>query len=96
MFKKTILSIMTVAAIATAASAVTATTASAGGFGFHIRGHHHHHHNHYNNRIIVRSNYGSQHVAWCYSNYRSYRDYDNTFQPFNGPRKLCISPFFRG
>lgn len=33
------------------------------------------------------------HVAWCYDRYRSYRQSDNTFQPYNGPRQLCRSPY---
>ncbi|OWV78388.1 hypothetical protein ATY77_28775 [Rhizobium sp. R634] len=33
------------------------------------------------------------HEAWCYSRYRSYRAYDNTFQPYNGPRRQCIGPY---
>lgn len=33
------------------------------------------------------------HVDWCLSRYRSYNPYDNTFQPFNGPRRYCRSPF---
>ncbi|MBY4592439.1 BA14K family protein [Rhizobium redzepovicii] len=36
---------------------------------------------------------GSSHVAWCASRYRSYRAYDNTFQPYNGPRQQCYSPY---
>ncbi|KKX34316.1 BA14K family protein [Rhizobium sp. LC145] len=36
---------------------------------------------------------GSAHVNWCYSRYRSYRPYDNTFQPYNGPRRQCYSPY---
>jgi hypothetical protein len=34
------------------------------------------------------------HVAWCYNRYRSYRAYDNSYQPFNGPRRECISPYY--
>ncbi|RUM99727.1 BA14K family protein [Pseudaminobacter arsenicus] len=33
------------------------------------------------------------HIDWCYSRYRSYRAYDNTFQPYNGPRRQCYSPY---
>ncbi|AVA24327.1 BA14K family protein [Rhizobium sp. NXC24] len=33
------------------------------------------------------------HTSWCYSRYRSYRAYDNTFQPYNGPRRQCYSPY---
>jgi hypothetical protein len=33
------------------------------------------------------------HAEWCYSRYRSYRAWDNTYQPFNGPRRECFSPY---
>jgi hypothetical protein len=33
------------------------------------------------------------HIAWCEDRYRSYRVSDNTFQPYNGPRRQCISPY---
>lgn len=33
------------------------------------------------------------HVGWCTSRYRSYRAWDNSFQPYNGPRRNCISPY---
>ncbi|MGN7753908.1 BA14K family protein [Sinorhizobium sp. 22678] len=36
---------------------------------------------------------GNAHVEWCYSRYRSYRAWDNTFQPYNGPRRQCYSPY---
>ena len=36
---------------------------------------------------------GGSHVSWCYDRYRSYRAYDNTFQPYNGPRQQCYSPY---
>ncbi|MCK0209592.1 BA14K family protein [Starkeya koreensis] len=36
---------------------------------------------------------GSAHVQWCASQYRSYRASDNTFQPYNGPRQQCVSPY---
>lgn len=35
----------------------------------------------------------SAHVEWCYNRYRSYRASDNTFQPYNGPRQQCYSPY---
>ncbi|WEX86614.1 BA14K family protein [Sinorhizobium garamanticum] len=37
---------------------------------------------------------GNAHTNWCYARYRSYRAYDNTFQPYYGPRQLCISPYY--
>lgn len=36
---------------------------------------------------------GSAHVRWCYDRYRSYREWDNSWQPYNGPRRQCISPY---
>lgn len=36
---------------------------------------------------------GNAHIDWCYSRYRSYRASDNTFQPYNGPRRQCRSPY---
>lgn len=35
----------------------------------------------------------SRHVAWCQDRYKSYRASDNTFQPYNGPRRECVSPY---
>ncbi|MEW9804980.1 BA14K family protein [Mesorhizobium sp. ZMM04-5] len=36
---------------------------------------------------------GSAHVRWCYNRYRSYRAWDNTYQPYHGPRRQCWSPY---
>lgn len=46
-----------------------------------------------NNNTYYRGGGGSAHVEWCYDRYRSYRAYDNTFQPYNGPRRQCYSPY---
>ena len=45
------------------------------------------------NQPTVAPAYGSRHVNWCANKYRSYRAYDNTFQPYNGPRQQCYSPY---
>nr|WP_244670028.1 BA14K family protein [Kaistia sp. 32K] len=37
--------------------------------------------------------YASAHYQWCENRYRSYRASDNTFQPNNGPRRQCVSPY---
>lgn len=34
------------------------------------------------------------HVRWCMDRYRSYRPQDNTYQPYNGPRRQCRSPYW--
>jgi hypothetical protein len=35
----------------------------------------------------------SAHVAWCHARYRSYRSSDNSWQPYSGPRRSCVSPY---
>jgi hypothetical protein len=35
------------------------------------------------------------HLVWCEDRYRSYRASDNSFQPYNGPRRQCVSPYLR-
>lgn len=36
---------------------------------------------------------GDAHIDWCFAHYKSYRLYDNSYQPYHGPRKPCISPY---
>jgi hypothetical protein len=46
--------------------------------------------------VAPRYHYSSAweaHVAYCYDRWRSYREWDNTYQPFNGPRRKCRSPY---
>jgi hypothetical protein len=45
-------------------------------------------------RVIIQGSGWQAHVAWCYQRYRSYRASDNTFQPYNGPRRECYSPYY--
>eukprot|EP01013_Petalomonas_cantuscygni_P029868 TRINITY_DN55761_c0_g1_i1.p1 TRINITY_DN55761_c0_g1~~TRINITY_DN55761_c0_g1_i1.p1 ORF type:complete len:172 (+),score=14.06 TRINITY_DN55761_c0_g1_i1:61-576(+) len=47
-----------------------------------------------NNRPQQTNGLNPKHYAWCDNRYRSYRSYDNTFQPYNGPRKQCLSPYY--
>lgn len=35
---------------------------------------------------------GPAQAAWCYARYRSYRVEDNSYQPYNGPRRQCRPP----
>ncbi len=41
----------------------------------------------------ARPSYGSNHAQWCANRWRSYRAYDNSYQPYNGPRQQCVSPY---
>lgn len=36
---------------------------------------------------------GNAHQRWCYARYRSYRAWDNSYQPYGGPRRQCSSPY---
>lgn len=38
--------------------------------------------------------YSSAHVRWCHNRYRSYRAWDNSWQPYHGPRRQCRSPYY--
>lgn len=33
------------------------------------------------------------HARWCYDRYASYRAWDNSYQPYAGPRRECRSPY---
>lgn len=44
-------------------------------------------------RPVYRARLSQAHVNWCYNRYRSYRAWDNSFQPYGGPRQQCWSPF---
>ncbi len=44
-------------------------------------------------RYVAPSRGGGSHEQWCYDRYRSYRAWDNTYQPYNGPRRPCYSPY---
>ena len=50
--------------------------------------------NNNNNRVQANSGINPRHFQWCYDKYRSYRSSDNTFQPYNGPRQQCYSPYY--
>jgi hypothetical protein len=36
---------------------------------------------------------GSAHVRWCEQHYRSYDVRTDTYQPYHGPRRRCVSPY---
>ena len=33
------------------------------------------------------------HIDWCFNRWRSYRLSDNSYQPYHGPRRVCVSPY---
>jgi hypothetical protein len=36
-----------------------------------------------------------EHMQWCMSKYASYRTDDDAYQPYNGERRRCISPYIQ-
>ena len=51
----------------------------------------------YEYRVAPRRHYRtlpSAHIRWCQDRYRSYRVRDNSWQPYNGPRRQCRSPYY--
>lgn len=45
-------------------------------------------------RYYVPQGLSQAHYRWCDARYISYRYHDNTFQPYHGPRKQCVSPYY--
>jgi hypothetical protein len=43
---------------------------------------------------VLQAEMVTAHVEWCSSRYRSYRPYDNSYTPYSGGRRDCISPYF--
>ena len=46
-----------------------------------------------NNQVHRAPRNGNAHVSWCADRWKSYRAYDNTYQPYSGPRRACVSPY---
>jgi Ni/Co efflux regulator RcnB len=42
---------------------------------------------------IIGGGLAKAHVRWCQERWRSYRVSDNSYQPYNGPRRTCVSPY---
>lgn len=45
-------------------------------------------------RPAYRAGINPRHYEWCHARYRSYDARTNTFQPYNGPRRACLSPYY--
>ncbi|WP_246739671.1 BA14K family protein [Martelella sp. HB161492] len=46
------------------------------------------------NNAAPGGNINPRHYQWCEDRYKSYRAYDNSYQPYNGPRQQCYSPYY--
>lgn len=98
MFRKSIISAMTIAVLGTSAAAFGTTVASAGGYGSNIYGNGSYNSG-YNNgyqQPYRDGRYSQQHVSWCQNHWKSYNPYNNTYQPYTGPRQQCYSPYYSG
>lgn len=98
MLRKSILSVTAAVLLSSAAAAaVVPTLASAGGYGYGYGNGDGYGGYRYEKPRTYRSHNAYQgrdpHLRWCYNRYKSYREYDNTFQPHHGPRRLCLSPY---
>lgn len=47
----------------------------------------------YRRAPVYGARVSQSHVNWCANRYRSYDYRSNTFQPYNGPRQTCYSPY---
>lgn len=45
-------------------------------------------------RYVAPAGVNPRHYQYCAARYRSYDAYSNTFQPYNGPRQPCYSPYY--
>jgi hypothetical protein len=93
MFRKKILSALTIAVIASTAATVTTSAASAGGYGNNNYGGYSS--GHHQKAPQYRDNWEA-HVRWCYDQYKTYRDDDNSYRSYEGSREQCWSPYYRG
>ncbi|MBA3447878.1 MAG: BA14K family protein [Pseudaminobacter sp.] len=44
-------------------------------------------------RLFPRDRPAPSHRDWCAERYRSYSARDDSFQPYDGPRTRCVSPY---
>jgi len=63
------------------------------GFGFRNRGFRRNRGGIFFGHTIYSRGFSTAHYNWCHKRYRSYHARTNTFQPFKGRRKQCLSPF---
>lgn len=99
MFRKSILSAVTIATLAVATAATGTTSAFAGGYGYNGGGYNNGGYNNggYAGKHGIPSYVWNKHVRWCEGRYNSYRSWDNSWLPhYNGARKQCWSPFYKG
>jgi hypothetical protein len=47
----------------------------------------------YRPRVRYRSSRLDEHQLWCLDRWRSYDIYSDTYQPYHGPRRYCVSPY---
>lgn len=43
--------------------------------------------------VYAPARLSAAHVNWCQNRWKSYRVSDNSYQPLNGPRQACVSPY---
>ncbi|MEM9330497.1 MAG: BA14K family protein [Pseudomonadota bacterium] len=106
-FKKTTTAVLAAATLATSLTFSTTQDANAGSRDFwagaaagvvtgvivNESAHRYRERRHYREPVRRVSSYDA-HVNWCYNRYRSYREWDNSWKPYSGPRRTCFSPYY--
>jgi len=96
MMAKKIVSTLTLAMVVATAGVSASTSAMAGGYGYGSSNSWRQQQTYAPKRQNVRRqvyNGSNQHLRWCYNRFKSYRRSDNTFQPYHGARRECLSPY---
>ncbi|MEP4031101.1 BA14K family protein [Roseibium polysiphoniae] len=104
MFRNNILKAAAVATIAVTSIAIGVGAASAGNYGYknsYNNGYGYHKSSGYSKKSSrpfahIKDHVWKQHVSWCHNRFKSYNSYDNSYQPYNGPRQHCWSPYISG
>ena len=99
MFRKSVLKAVTLATMSISVVALGANAASAGNYGYGK--HYGKSHGYAKVKPVrpfghIRDRVWKQHVDWCYGRFKTYNAYDNTYQPYGGPRQQCWSPYITG
>ncbi|WP_422377499.1 BA14K family protein [Roseibium sp.] len=103
MFRKTILKTAALAIISATVAVSAASTASAGNYGYGYKPHYNSYKQHgyakgHHKRPFahIQDHIWKKHVSWCHNRFKTFNTYDNTYQPYSGPRAQCWSPYISG
>ncbi|MEO9528874.1 BA14K family protein [Roseibium sp.] len=94
MHRKTVLRTATLAVMAATAAMTGTTAVSAGGYGNSYKINSGYARTTANRSFAhIRDRVWRQHADWCHTRFKTYNTFDNTYQPYSGPRQQCWSPY---